>query len=189
MIAAVRFYAELARVGLIETQRQLDDLFLQGKLGFWLSGAWLAEKLRQQNPAWEYTLALLPGRTPTDSGISFAGGEYLAVSATSPRKELALALVQFLTAGENAVRFCAAVPEAGFPADRRFLHDSLLLRIPYRRLFAEQLLRARMTPVHPRWLELEDAFEHAVVEVLYGVRSPEEALREAQRRILSRSTP
>ncbi|GBD06339.1 putative ABC transporter-binding protein [bacterium HR21] len=180
VVRAVRFYTELARVGLIETQRQLDDLFLQGKLGFWVSGAWLAEKLRQQQPRWEYSLALLPGQTPLQPGISFAGGEYLAISAASPRKELALALVRFLTAGETAVRFCRAVPEAGFPADQRFVQDSLLLSIPYRRHFAEQLRRARMTPVHPQWLELEAAFENAVVEALYGIHSPEKALERAQ---------
>jgi maltose-binding protein MalE len=176
-------YAQLARVGLVETQRQLDDAFLQGRLGFWISGAWLAEKLRRQPPPWEYNLSLLPGLTPTQPGLSFAGGEYLAISASSPRKDLALALVRFLTDGHNAVRFCRAVTEAGFPADQRFHNDSLLLQIPYRRVFAEQLRSARMTPVHPRWLDIEAALETAVVEVLYGTRSPEEALRYAEQKL------
>lgn len=183
VVAAVRFYTELARVGLIETQRQLDDLFLQGMLGFWISGAWLAEKLRQRQPDWEYALALLPGKSATEPGMSFAGGEYLAISAASPHKELALAFVRFLTTDENAVRFCRAVPEAGFPADTHGVRDTLLLAVPYRRLFAEQLLHSRMTPVHPRWLEFETAFEHAVVEALYGIRSPEEALKRAQEQL------
>lgn len=179
VIEAVRFYAELARVGLVETQRFLDDAFLQGKLGFWISGAWLAEKLRQQKPSWEYMLSPLPGIRADKPGISFAGGEYLAISAASRQKELALALIRFLTDGRQAVRFCRAVAEAGFPADARFHQDSLLLQVPYRRIFAQQLRSARMTPVHPRWLEFEEAFENAVVEVLYGTRSPEEALRKA----------
>lgn len=185
VIAAVRFYTQLARVGLIETQRQLDDAFLQGKLGFWISGAWLAEKLRQQPPSWSYSLAPLPGNAPTSVGVSFAGGEYLAISARSPRKALALELVRFLTDGAQSVRFCRKVTEAGFPADRHYLQDSALLSIPYRRVFAEQLQHARMTPVHPRWLDIEAAFENAVVEALYGIRSPDAALRQASQDLVS----
>ncbi|MCS6966314.1 MAG: extracellular solute-binding protein [Candidatus Kapabacteria bacterium] len=181
VVDAVRFYVRLAQTGLIETQRQLDDAFLQGKLGFWISGAWLAEKLRQQPPTWEYAITPLPGRHPDTPGISFAGGEYLAISAASPRKNLALELVRFLTDGEQAVRFCRAVTEAGFPADQRFLHDSVLLQTPYRRVFAAQLQHARMTPVHPRWLDIEAALENAIVEALYGIRPPEEALLQAQK--------
>ncbi len=180
VVTAVEFYARLSRVGIVETQRQLDDLFLRGKLGFWISGAWLAEKLRQQQPGWEYSTSLFPGWAPGQPGIAFAGGEYLAISAASSRKELALQLVRFLTAGEQAVRFCRKVPEAGFPADQRFHSDSLLLRIPYRRVFAQQLRYARMTPVHPRWLDIEAALENAVVEALYGTHSPATALQRAQ---------
>lgn len=183
VVAALDFYSQLARVGIVETQRQLDELFLQGKLGFWISGAWLAEKLRQQQPSWSYALAPLPGVSREQPGIAFAGGEYLAISAASPRKGLALQLVRFLTAGEQAIRFCRRVPEAGFPADVRFHSDSVLLQIPYRRAFAEQLRHARMTPVHPRWLDIEAALEQAVVEVLYGVASPREALQQAQARL------
>ncbi len=180
VVAALDFYSQLARVGIVETQRQLDELFLQGKVGFWISGAWLAEKLRQQQPSWDYALAPLPGIAAQQPGISFAGGQYLAISAASPRKELALHLLRFLTAGEQAIRFCRRVPEAGFPADRRFHADSLLLQVPYRHSFAEQLRHARMTPVHPHWLEVEAALEHAVVEVLYGMASPRDALQRAQ---------
>jgi maltose-binding protein MalE len=49
-----------------------------------------------------------------------------------------------------------------------------------------------MTPVHPRWLDIEAAFEEAVVRALYGELTAEQALREAQRRIrqlLSSSAP
>ncbi len=182
-VAALQQYLRLARVGLVETQRQLDALFLQGKLGLWISGAWLAEKIRHLPTAAEYGVAPLPGMHPDTIGISFAGGEYLAINAASPVKELALQLVRFLTDGAVAARFCRTVPEAGFPAESAFIGDSLLLQIPYRRVFAQQLRSARMTPVHPRWLDIEAVFEDAVVRALYGELTAEQALKEAQRRI------
>ncbi len=191
-VAALQQYLRLARVGLVETQRQLDALFLQGKLGLWISGAWLAEKIRHLPTAAEYGVAPLPGMHPDTIGISFAGGEYLAINAASPVKELALQLVRFLTDGAVAARFCRTVPEAGFPAESAFIGDSLLLQIPYRRVFAQQLRSARMTPVHPRWLDIEAVFEDAVVRALYGELTAEQALKEAQRRIwqlLSLATP
>jgi multiple sugar transport system substrate-binding protein len=191
-VAALGQYLRLARVGLVETQRQLDALFLQGKLGLWVSGAWLAEKIRHLPTAAEYGVAPLPGVRPDTIGISFAGGEYLAITAASPVKELALQLVRFLTDGAVAARFCRTVPEAGFPAESAFIEDAQLLQIPYRRVFAQQLRSARMTPVHPRWLDIEAAFEEAVVRALYGELTAEQALREAQRRIrqlLSSSVP
>ncbi len=191
-VAALQQYLRLARVGLVETQRQLDALFLQGKLGLWISGAWLAEKIRHLPTAAEYGVAPLPGMHPDTIGISFAGGEYLAINAASPVKELALQLVRFLTDGAVAARFCRTIPEAGFPAESAFIGDSLLLQIPYRRVFAQQLRSARMTPVHPRWLDIEAVFEDAVVRALYGELTAEQALKEAQRRIwrlLSLATP
>ena len=47
-------------------------------------------------------------------------------------------------------------------------------------MFARQLEHARMTPVHPNWLDIEAIIENAAVEVLYGKQSSEAALSQAQ---------
>jgi multiple sugar transport system substrate-binding protein len=177
-VEALTRYADLARTGFVETQRQLDAAFIQGKVAFWNSGSWLAKKVRA-NPSLKATPILLPGRNGTP-GVSFAGGEYLAVSAKTSNTQLARDLVLFLTNGSNAVRFCAKVPEAGFPAEKAFVADSALLTDPIKAVFAEQLAYARMTPVHPRWLDIEAVVEDAVVKVLLGEATPREALDQAQ---------
>lgn len=179
-IEALSMYVQLSRAGLIETQKQLDGQFAQGHLAFWNSGGWLADKIGKENPLLDYSVMPLPSAKPSLPGISFAGGEYLSVNATSEQKQLAHALVLYLTNAKNALAFCKQVTEAGFPAAKEGFNDSYFVSHPIRKVFAAQLQNARMTPVHPRWLEMEAVIENAVVEALYGRKDPAVALGEAQ---------
>ncbi|MCX6139909.1 MAG: extracellular solute-binding protein [Candidatus Kapabacteria bacterium] len=179
---ALTTYAQLARAGFVETQRQLDAAFIQGKIALWNSGSWLTKKINA-NTTLKATPMLMPGLNGAP-GISFAGGEYLAVSASTKNSQKARDLVLFLTKGSTAVKFCTKVPEAGFPAEKGSYADSTLVADPIKAVFAKQLEHARMTPVHPRWLDLEAVLEDAVVRVLLGEATPEEALGTAQQEAL-----
>lgn len=177
-VAALSRYAELARTGVIETQRQLDAAFLQGRVAFWPSGSWLLTKLEKaQNLDWE--AVVMPG-TKAGAGMSFAGGEYLAISASCQQKVLAREFLRYMTSAETAVTFCSAVDEAGFPADTAGLRHEQLTKRRGKATFARQLASSRMTPVHPKWLELEAILEDAVAKVLLGEARPEDALAAAQ---------
>jgi maltose-binding protein MalE len=173
-------YVQLSRSGLIDTQKQLDAQFAQGHVAYWNSGGWLADKIGKENPLLDYAVMPLPGSASGKPGISFAGGEYLAVNAASSNKSLALNLVKFLTDAKHALSFCKQVTEAGFPAAKAGFADSYFVSHPIRSVFARQLQSARMTPVHPRWLEMEVVIENAVVEALYGRKDAAQALHDAQ---------
>ncbi len=161
---AITMYADLARTGFVETQRQLDASFIQGKVAFWISGQWILKKLRN-NPSVHYQTMLMPG-VNGQPGISFAGGEYLAVPNGSAQKQLARDFVRWMTDGTNAIRFCKKVDEAGFPADATFFSNATLTADTDRAMFSQQLNHARMTPVHPQWLEIEAELERIVEERL-----------------------
>lgn len=180
-VQALEFYIACSRTGIIETQRQIDAAFVQGSVGFWNSGSWLISKLASSNVAFEtFTMPGVEGRP----GISFAGGEYLAASRSSKQGVLARQFIRYMSSGKNAVTFCTSVNEAGFPAERAYFTDSSLIRIPAKAVFARQLESARMTPVHPRWLDIQAVLEEAVVEALYGKKTAEAALNSAQDRLL-----
>ncbi|MFM8436869.1 MAG: ABC transporter substrate-binding protein, partial [Candidatus Kapaibacterium sp.] len=49
-VEALTMYVRLSRAGLVETQKQLDGQFAQGRLAFWNSGGWLADKIGKENP-------------------------------------------------------------------------------------------------------------------------------------------
>lgn len=185
---ALEMYIALSRVGMIETQRQIDAAFTQGKIAFCNSGGWLIDKLKAENSKVRYGMALMPGMKGYP-GISFAGGEYLAVSARSAKKEGAAALIKFLTDGKNSIKFCKKVMEAGFPADKNYINDSYFKSSPEKSLFAEQLKHSKMTPVHPLWLEMEAIIEESVTQALYGRMEPRGALINAQVEILKLTQP
>lgn len=182
-VRALELYAALSRNGIIDTQKQLDAAFVRGDVALWNSGSWLLEKIERENPSLPYTVLPMPGLVKGSIGVSFAGGEYWAVAQTSANKELARAFIAFMSACPQATRFCRQVPEAGFPAQRHCFSDTSIARHRFKQVFATQLLRARMTPVHPRWVDIERILESAVVEVLYGRRDARSALRVAHSQI------
>lgn len=177
-VEALNAYITLSRMGIIETQRQLDVAFTQGKVGFWFSGGWLMEKIKQGNPSLDYSVALVPGMK--QAGISFAGGEYVAINAKTQQAELARKFMKYITDGKTSLEYCKKVNEAGFPADKQYYNDPYFKSVKHKSTFAEQLAAARMTPVHAQWLDLEALLENAVVEALYGRKSSQGALGDAQ---------
>lgn len=180
---ALELYAALSRTGIIDTQKQLDAAFVRGEVALWTSGSWLMEKIERENPALQYAAVRMPGRDRTTPGISFAGGEYWAVAQKSSNPALARAFIRYMTAPGQVIAFCRRITEAGFPARQDCFADSNLVSRPTKRVFAEQLRTARMTPVHPRWLDIEQILENAAVDVLYGRSDARAALAEAQAKI------
>jgi multiple sugar transport system substrate-binding protein len=151
------------------------------EIGYLISGSWLVDRIRKDNPQLRYAVTTLPAFEGGTS-MSFAGGEYLAINEASEKKELASKLVAFLTSGDEALAFCKDLPGGMTPADRSKLNDPFL-QTPVRSVFAKQLAMARMTPVHPRWLDIEKVVEDEVSHALLGKKTSEQALDDAQARI------
>lgn len=180
-VAALQMYLDLAKAGGIDMQKQLDQSFMQGKVGYWISGSWLVDRIAKDNPTLHYGISVLP-TFAGGSRVSFAGGEYLAINGGSENKEAARKLVEFLSSPEQALAFCKALPGGMTPADLSAENDPFL-QSPIRRVFTEQLKTARMTPVHPRWLDIEQVIEDEVSQALLGKKSAQQALDEAQAHI------
>jgi multiple sugar transport system substrate-binding protein len=178
-IEALEMYLTLSQSGYIETQKALDNKFAQGNIAYAMSGSWLIEKIKNINPDLNYTVALVPG-FEGKPGISFAGGEYLAISEQTNNSEAAEKFIKFMTNGKNSIEFCKRINAAGFPADKNYFDDDFYKSYPKRLVFGQQLQFAKMTPVHPKWLEIEKIIETAAVKVLYGEASSKDALDEAQ---------
>jgi len=181
-IAALEHYLALGRCGFVETQRQLDNMFVRGKLGFVVTGSWLLDKIEKENAGLNFGTALLPAIQPSEplQGASFAGGEYLAISAKSQRADLAKRFIKYMTDGKTTLAFCKTSNETGFPADKQYMTHEFFASYPHRMMFSKQLTTAKMTPIHPQWLDIEKIIEEATVEALYGRKTAKQALDEAQ---------
>ena len=181
-IEALHAYASLVPFGIIESAKQLDKMFIQGKIGFWVSGPWLLEKIPKEQSSIRYGLALVPGMK-SETGLSFTGGDYLAISKKSTKRAKALKLIQFLTSSKQTMRLCKLSITAGIPADIQGQQDPFFKTIPGFTVFIEQLGKSRLSAVHPKWLDIEYAFELAVSQVVYGEQTPLTALQEAQQTV------
>ena len=177
-IEALAFYVKQLDAGVLETQKNLDDLFKRGKLAILYSGSWLFDPLKKVDFNWH--CALFPGNNG-HSGVSFAGGEYLAVNENSEMKMQAEKLVEFITRPANELRLAKAFNI--FPADKKLQQDSFYLNRNQGKVFIEQLTHARMTPVHPKWLEIETILEDETSQALYKKKTPEEAMKSCDVRV------
>lgn len=181
---AVDFYDKMCLTGIIDKQKRLDEVFVSGQMTYTISGGWLIDKIERENPELNYGVMTIP-EWRGNQGISFAGGEYLSINNKSVNKEESKMLIDFLTNGKNAIEFCKKVVEAGFPADKDYYNDPFYDDKPNRKIIAEQLKSARMSPVHPRWLEMQDEIEKAFETVIFKHTPADTAINRASRVIKS----
>jgi multiple sugar transport system substrate-binding protein len=177
-IEALEFYVKQLDAGVMESQKNLDDLFKRGKLGILFSGSWLFDPLKKADFNWY--CAPFPGNNH-HPGISFAGGEYLAISEKSEMKPEAEKLLEFITRPDNEIRLAKVFNI--FPADKNLQKDSFYLNRNQGKVFIDQLTHARMTPVHPKWLEIEAILEDETAQALYKKKMPEEAMKSCDVRV------
>jgi maltose-binding protein MalE len=76
-----------------------------------------------------------------------------------------------------------------FPAAAGASADSYFTTHPMDRLFLEQLHTAVSPPLHPRWVEIEEIINAALEQAIYGTKTPEAALAEADARITQALAP
>ena len=180
-VSALRTYQQLHdSAGYVDTQRGIEDAFLDGRIGFIISGDWLLKRIELENRRINLISTLIPG--PKFPGRSFLGGEFLAVSADSDVKEAALRLIRFVTSPVNQVRFCRANRSAN-PSSREAQRDPYFASNPHLQTFIAALKSAQHPPVDPDWVYIEDILEKAVEEALFGSHLVAVPLLEARYKI------
>ncbi|HWR82910.1 MAG TPA: extracellular solute-binding protein [Candidatus Deferrimicrobium sp.] len=151
--------------GYVADQRGIEDAFLDGKIGFIISGDWLLKRIELENRNIHLASTLVPGKTFT--GTSFLGGEFLAINNASANREAALTFINFLTQSENQVRFCRANRSAN-PSSIAAQDDSYFRANAHLQTFIKQIRSSKHPPVDPNWVYIEDAIEDAVEDALFG---------------------
>ena len=177
IIKALSFYGELVKCGRVETQKNLEDAFCEGKIGFVISGGWLLKRLQEKPPSFEYQLTSIIPEKDFDERISFAGGEYLVIPQKSTNIEAARKLMQILVRRENSQMLCDSVG-FGFPP-----YQNQTVKNEAKSALLNQLRFSRSTPFHPKWVYLEKIIETMVEEVTLQKSSPAQAAKDAQIKI------
>jgi multiple sugar transport system substrate-binding protein len=179
VLTALEFYGELARCGQVETQRHLEDAFVDGNIGFIISGGWLLKRLQDNPPDFEYRLVPMLPRNEGGKAFSFAGGEYLVIPQKSTFKEGARKLMEIIMRPENIAALCDSVG-FGFAPYKQRIRENLA---PDEEILFVQLQHSRSTPVNPRWIYVEKIIENMVEQVTLGQLTPQQAIADAQAKI------
>lgn len=128
-------------------------------------------------------IAPLPGHRGGAAGAGATGGFHLGVNRRTRHAESAVALVRFL-ASEHGQLALTAPGVALYPTRVALYRDPQAVRAhPYMPRFHELALTARPRPVTPYYLMLSTTVQPEFSAVLVGVKTPEQALGYARRRL------
>lgn len=178
---ALKFYKELNdSCSMIDTQRRLEDAFLEGKIGIIISGDWLLKRIRNEKTPVNFSTSLIPG--PVYPGKSFVGGEYLAVSAKSPHKAEAIKFIKFITEQQNQLAFCRANYSAN-PSNKETAKDKFFSDDPNLQIFIMQMNLSKFPAPAPRWVYIEEIIETMLEDALFNGVPEAEALYKARNKI------
>jgi len=182
-VEALEFYLELSRYSLREKQDVLDRMFLEGKIGMNLSGAWNLRRIDLDAPELDFAVSKFPRPARGDGeSVSFAGGEFLVVFESSNHKGEARELARYLVEGKRAFELCKSVRSV-LPAMKQFDPGDYFAKRPFDRVFREQLATSMSPPPHPAWAAMEEVLNRYIEEALMGRLGPEAALRKASKKI------
>lgn len=178
---ALKLYRALSdSCSMIDTQRRLEDAFLEGKIGVIISGDWLIKRIHNEKINIDMTTSLIPG--PVYPGGSFVGGEYLAINAKSAHKAEALRFIRFMTDKKNELTFCKANYSAN-PSSKEAAKDPFFANDPNLRTFIMEMNLSPFPPNDPRWVDIEDIIETMLEQVLFNGAPTAETLYEARNKI------
>lgn len=184
-VEALAFYRSLVPFSLMERQDQLDQAFLEGRLAVTISGGWLGKRLAEKETAFRWSTVALPRpRADAPPAASFAGAEMLAVPAGAANGADALALALFLVEGPRALAIARAersVMPAAIDAAARADDGAH----PDERIYLDVLRTAKAPPAHPDWVDMQEAINASIEEVLFGRTEPAAALARADSAIVA----
>ncbi|QGZ94789.1 sugar ABC transporter substrate-binding protein [Terricaulis silvestris] len=187
------FYKALFDDGLAppSSNTQISNVYSEfdrGYFSFYITGPWNIGEFQRRLPADRqdtWMTAPLPG--PRGPGASIAGGSSLVVFRTSPKKELAWALTEYLSRPEVQIDFHAKTGD--LPPRRSVWETSTLADDPYMAAFRDQLERAKAAPPVPEWERIADELRLVGESMVHGEMDVEQgaaALNARADRILEK---
>lgn len=184
---ALAFYANVFAQGwapaVSETQiSNVWDEFFRGRFAFYLSGPWnIREFRRRAPPDLEGQWGTMPLPGPDGPGAGIAGGTSLVLFRSSPNKDAAWALVEFLSRPDIQQRFHAMI--GNLPPRRSTWEHPALADDELARAFRDQLERVRPTPQVLEWERIVQEMRLATERVVRGGQSQDAAVTQLDDRV------
>jgi multiple sugar transport system substrate-binding protein len=184
MTEALAYYAsffsdQLAPTNLGKTG-QLEQGFIDGSIGAFVSGPWHVGLLKEQGGAGfadKFAVAPMPAKK---TATSFVGGSELAVFTDAKNRDGAWKFAAWLTRPEVQVKWYQTVND--LPAVKASWQDPVLAGDPLLKPFGDQLATTKAPPAIPTWEQIAAALDAEVEKVCKAGADPATALKSAQQK-------
>lgn len=156
--------------------------FAQGRFLFFVGGPWMIGELgRRLPPDWDgrWEAAPMPSWDGRFPGSSLAGGSSLAISARSPQRDAAWALIEYLTAPEQQAALFRLTGD--LPSRRSAWNDPALAGDRRARPFRIQLEHTVAVPEVPEWERIAAKIGHYAERAVRGRLGEGAALEQLDR--------
>lgn len=155
--------------------------FLAGKLAMVVDGNWLLAQIRELAPKdFEFGVAPIPAPEDGEKNSTWAGGWSLVIPKGAKHPKEAAEFIYYM-ATKGQIKY--AVDTQHLPTLKEAVPELLKVSPPEQKLFADLLPKAHVRPVIPVGALLWDELTNAMYAVLYGEKTAQEALREAQEKV------
>jgi len=183
-IKALKFLTDLINEGYMSkdvinwTQADANSQFIGGKAAMQINGPWNIANIRNNAPDLDFGVALVPR---DQKHASVLGGENFGICTGAPREESFDCLTYILNA-ENMANYCETAGK--FPPRKDALESKEIWTTdPIFSVFAKGMEYAMPRGPHPRWPEISDAMSTAMHEAFTGVKTPEQAMKDAAAKV------
>ncbi len=178
-IKALYSYVMLARTGLADTQRELESQFLNGKSAYCFAPLSFGFRINSEKPAINYLITGFP--QDNNKGFIYSDINCLAINSHSKKYQICKKFVNYLVQWKKTKAYVESFINQGLPAVKvpDFSNSPLL------KFYNEQINKARTFSYHPYFYNIEKMTATDVDKVVYAEISPEEALNDAQQKVLN----
>lgn len=176
----IYYYLNLSHSGLLETKREIENQFIDGKIAFCFSDLSLLQKLIEKNILNDYLIYQIPGNM-NKPGISCAEAIVLGVSSKSVNKDLSLKFMGELTKWKSENNFSFNLLKYGVPAQKYFIISFVNEKV--NSIIKKQINNSKLAPKHIRWYDISVIVENEIEKSIYSEKSVEGSLADAQEEI------
>lgn len=181
-VETLELMVNLIRDGIIPTQAQLSgisdsELFIDGKLGMWVTGIWMIPGLESMENTWDIQIEPMINQ---HAHHFFSNG--VAVSAETDVPEAAVLWAEFLSSSETAATVRIENSWELPALDQPEYFEAYLAQTPpeNREAVFQALESAVPPPTIERQIEMQDTVDALISRVVDGELTAQEALDEAK---------
>lgn len=178
-IEAITLWKELVDKGhmsqeiLSQDQQATMLQFAAGKVAMMVNGTWQIPAL-ESDADFEWDIVPLP---VYKKGGTILGGENWAITSTSENKDIAWDIVKFMQQPEYLKPFLQAAGR--LPSRKDLIEDPFWQDDPLLKIFADSMGVAKARAYGPEYPKISDTIQEMIHQVISGVKTPEDAVREA----------